>query len=101
MNQCFVCGELITEPVSAYARNICRRCAAAPPQPPPESERKQISDSRAKEIASLFPQPQPARPARKIDKHFLRGMACLAAGLILAAHTTWVILFGGVLHSLV
>ena len=96
MRQCFVCGDVITEPVSAYARNICRRCATAPPEVPldlkePEDEEPQ-NPLRASKLQVKKP--------RQFNLPFLRGTACFALGVLLTAHTVSVLLFGGILHSL-
>ena len=101
MRQCYVCGEIITEPVSAYARNICRGCATAAPQTIPEEQvASAIGTKERPRSSEVLMRASPARNPRKVNLHFLRGAACLAAGISILAYNVWVILFGGVLHWL-
>ena len=98
MRQCYVCGDVITEPVSAFARNICRRCATAPPEQTPVSmpmERKDASPDPPP------PKPKPARRPPEPNNQSVRGAACVVVGAVLTAYSILVILFGGVLHSLI
>ena len=98
MQQCYVCGDLITEPVSAYARNICRRCATAPPAQPPETMPIAAKDANP---APTPPKPKPAWRPPEANQQSLRGTACVAVGGVLTAYSIFVLLSGGVLHSLV
>ena len=96
MRQCFVCGDVITEPVSAYARNICRRCATAPP----DSKEPVGKETQMKSPYPLRDSKLQVKKPRQFNLPFLRGTACFALGVLLIAHTVSVLLFGGILHSL-
>ena len=100
MRQCFVCGDVITEPVSAYARNICRRCATAPPDVPPDSKEPVGKETQMKSPYPLRDSKLQVKKPRQFNLPFLRGTACFALGVLLTAHTVSVLLFGGILHSL-
>lgn len=102
MQQCYVCGDIITEPVSAFARNICRRCATAPPEKIPESRLSSPEDANPDE-KPVAPKARPklSRLQREPNQQSLRGAICVAAGGLLTAYSLYVIVYGGVLHSLV
>ena len=101
MRQCYVCGDIIIEPVSAYARNICRRCASAPPQTPSETQPAVASDARERQkLPEEITRIRPAAKPREVNLQFLRGATCLSVGISIIAYNVWVILFGGVLHWL-
>ena len=102
MRQCYVCGDIITEPVSAYARNICRRCATAPPEKISESKPSLPKDAKpeAKPVAPPS-RPKLSRLQREPNQQSLRGAVCVALGGLLTAYSIFVILSGGVLYSLV
>ena len=97
MRQCYVCGDIITEPVSAYARNLCLRCATAPPEPPPQT----IPPAQKKSDPLPPLRSKPARRPPPANHQSLRGAICVVVGGVLIGHSIFVIWFGGVLHSLV
>src|SRR5204862_6842374 len=83
MRQCYVCGEMITEPASAYARNICRRCATAPAQEisHPAASPK---DDNAGPLPPTFKRSRLPPPA---NQQSLRGAASVVVGGILDTYS--------------
>jgi len=99
MRQCYVCGDVITEPVSAHSRNLCLRCAKAPPERILESKPAPAKDENTALPSS--PKPKPIRRPLPANQQSLRGTVCVAIGGILIAYSVMVILTGGMLHALV